>query len=429
MEPCDQQTFSKTLRYRWLIFWILSIQYLFSYFHRVAPAVVVQELSLAFNISATSLGVLASAYLYPYAMAQLPVGILSDSLGPRKTITIFGLITAVGTIIFGLSPYFSTALVGRVLIGLGNAAVFIGAMTVFAQWFRAAEYARISGTLMSVGGLGWFLATTPLAFLAQTIGWRFSFVAIGVVTLGLTVLTWFFVVDKPQERGLPVIAGPTSTPKASRNTLLNDLTIILKTRHFWSIAVWFIFRGSVLFGFFGLWGGPYLMDIYGLSKAGAGGVLAMVAVAMVVTSPLIGHLSDKTFASRKVVLVGSSVLNVLCWFPMLFFPYTLPVWVLYVLFFLLGATFSPVGALAVTTTKEYFPHRIAGTSMGTMNGFPFLGGLIFQPFMGYILDLGGKIGNAYSPSAYRMMIFICFLTSVLALASISFCRETLRGKL
>ena len=112
-------------RHRWILFLILSAQYLIVYFHRVSPAVVAQDLVSSFNISATALGVLASAYFYPYALMQVPVGILSDSWGPKKTIVLFSLIAAFGAIGFGLAPYFGFAIAARACVGLGLAAVFV----------------------------------------------------------------------------------------------------------------------------------------------------------------------------------------------------------------------------------------------------------------------------------------------------------------
>ena len=99
----------KLLRYRWLIFIILLVGYLLVNFHRVSSAVVAPELTEAFHVSGAILGVLASAYFYPYALMQLPSGLLSDSLGPRKAVTLFTLIAAAGAVLFGLYPNVSVA--------------------------------------------------------------------------------------------------------------------------------------------------------------------------------------------------------------------------------------------------------------------------------------------------------------------------------
>ncbi|OPY78844.1 MAG: putative sulfoacetate transporter SauU [Syntrophorhabdus sp. PtaU1.Bin058] len=417
---------ARLYRYRWYIFAILAVQYLIVYFQRVAPAVVAQELIDAFQISGASLGLLASAYFYPYALTQIPVGILSDSWGPKKTLVVFGSVASFGTIFFGLAPRFEFAFVARAFVGLGVSAVFVSAMRIFAEWYRGIELARISGTLMAIGGLGWFTATTPLAFLSQTFGWRTSFIVTGAVSVVFTVMTWLVVEDRPAKKGLPGIVEHAGNGIPAKRNVSDDLKIILRDRCFWSIAVWFIVRGGALFGFFGLWAGPYLTDVYHLSKNSTGNILSMIAFAMIFLSPVIGHLSDKILMSRKKVLVGTSILNSICWLVMLLFYRTLPIPSLYVLFFLMGITISAVGTIAIIAAKELFPVEISGTSMGTMNLFPFIGGIIFQPLMGYMLDSAGKTQGMYPASAYRMIIWLLFITSLIALASIICSRETMK---
>ena len=411
-------------RYRWWIFLILAAQYLVVYFHRVAPAVVAQDLVGSFHISATALGVLASAYFYPYGVMQIPVGILSDSWGPKKTIILFSLIAAMGAIAFGLAPYFGIAIAARSFVGLGLAAVFVSSMRIFALWFRGAQLARVAGALMAVGGIGWFSATTPLAVLSDMIGWRLAVVIVGVGSIGVIFLIWRFVEDSPEKKGFPPVVGAGEGILGGRRNVLKDLKVIVKNKYFWSIAIWFVMRGGALFGFFGLWAGPYLSDVYGFNKGRAGSILSMIAFAMIFVSPVIGHLSDKTLKSRKKILVWSSVLNILCFACALYFFDRLGVVSLYVLFFFMGITISSVGTVAIVTTKELFPDEIAGTSMGTINLFPFVGAIIFQPLMGYVLDRAGNTDGSYPLFAYRQMLWIFFITSIIALISIMKCKET-----
>jgi len=414
------------LPYRWWIFLVLAIQYLIVYFHRVSPAVVASELTSSFSISGASLGILASAYFYPYAIMQVPVGILSDSWGAKKTIILFSLVASFGAICFGFSPDFTMAIISRGLVGFGLSAIFIAVMCILVKWFRPAELARISGLLMAIGGAGWFLATTPLALLSQSFGWRASIVAVGVVSVLVTFVIWLMVEDAPDEKNCRDITGNADRVVTTKKNTIKDLKIILRNKSFWAIAVWFLMRGGALFGFFGLWAGPYLIDVHKLSGSAAGNILSMVAFAIISVSPIMGHISDKTLKSRKKVLVGTSVLNVLCWLIMLIFFENLPASVLYALFFFMGITISSVGTLAIVTAKELFPHEMAGTSMGATNLFPFIGAIIFQPLMGYILDKGGKIGGMYTPSSYKLLLWVLFIASIIALVSIMQCRETFK---
>ena len=270
---------------RWVVFSILALQYLLVYFHRVSPALMSRDLVLAFSISGTSLGILSSGYFYPYALMQLPVGVLADAWGARKTITLFSTIGAVGAVLFGLAPSFQVATAARVLVGLGLSAVFVPAMRVCAVWFHPREYAGISGILLAMGGVGWFIASTPLAWMTAAFGWRGTFVGIGLLTLVLALLTWILVMDRP-----PGAPDPATAPTEEKGPgIWGGLAKVMTSRRFWPLAGWFFFFGGTLFGFFGLWAGPYLMDVYGLTKPQTGNVLAMVALGTMVGGPLLGR--------------------------------------------------------------------------------------------------------------------------------------------
>jgi sugar phosphate permease len=416
----------KVLPYRWAVFSVLAAQYLIVYFHRVSPAVVASQLIDTFSISGATLGLLASAYFYPYAIMQVPVGILSDSWGAKKTIILFSLIASFGAICFGFSPDFKIAAASRALVGFGLSAVFVATMCILAQWFRPVELARVSGLLMGIGGAGWFLATTPLALLSHRFGWRTSIISVGVGSLFIVLLLRLMVKDTPEESDPGRIDGKADGPVTIKRNTMDDLKTILRNRSFWAISIWFTMRGGALFGFFGLWAGPYLIDVYKISGSAAGNILSMVALAIISISPVMGHVSDKTLMSRKKVLVGTSVLNVFCWLVMLVFFKNLPVPALYVIFFFMGITISSVGTIAIVTAKELFPHEMAGTSMGATNLFPFVGAVIFQPLMGYVLDKGGKTGGMYTPASYKILLWVLFITSIIALASIMQCRETFK---
>ncbi len=132
-------------RYAWIAFWIISLHYFIGFFQRVCPAVVASELMKAFGIGGTSMGVLASSYFIAYGAMQIPVGILADAWGVKKTVTLFGCLASVGGIAFGLSPSFGWATAARILVGVGVSAFFVCAMKLFADWFKGNQYARISG--------------------------------------------------------------------------------------------------------------------------------------------------------------------------------------------------------------------------------------------------------------------------------------------
>ena len=93
-----------TLRRRWVIWASLVLVYIIGHFHRVAPAVIAEDLMRAFQTSGVLLGVLASTYFYTYAFMQIPAGMLADTLGPRKTVTLGTIVMGLGALLFGLAP-------------------------------------------------------------------------------------------------------------------------------------------------------------------------------------------------------------------------------------------------------------------------------------------------------------------------------------
>ena len=417
------------LSHRWVIFFILAIGYAIVYFHRVAPAVIVPELTRSFGIKGVALGVLASAYFYPYAVMQLPSGLLSDSLGPRKTVTAFTLLAAVGAILFGISPTFLTAILGRIMVGLGVSVLFISTLKILANWFEVEKFAIVAGALMAIGGLGWLSAATPLALLTLRLGWRMTFIMIGLVSLVLALVTYLVVRDSPAElgaAGIPESKVASSSPSGEQKLpLLQGVKMVLSEKNFWPLAVWFFCQGGILFGFGGLWAGPYLMQVYNLSKAQAGNILMMIAVGMIVGSPMLSYLSQKVFRARKSVLLISSSTLTGIWVLFVFLVDGLSVLFLYGLFFLLGIFASGIVVIGFTAAKELFPAQIAGTSTGMANLFPFVGGALFQPLIGLVLDYGGRLGNTYSVQAYRISFAGFLVAAALALISVLFMRETL----
>ncbi len=420
-----EESMIKALRYRWVIFWVLAAGYLLVYFHRVSPAVVAPELMKAFGISGSVMGILASAYFYPYAAMQLPVGLLSDSLGPRKTVTTFLFIAGLGAMLFGIAPSIKIAIFARVLVGLGVAALFVPTMKILAEWFRVREFATMTGILMAVGGIGWLSAATPLAILTDHLGWRMSFILIGCATLAIAILAWAVVRNRPEDMGWPRIADAAS-PEEPTLGLLEGVKHVISEKFFWPLALWFFFTYGTVIGFGGLWGGPYLMEVHGLTKTQAGNVLTMIAVGMIVGSPFLGWLSDKVFCARKPVMVGGAFLYFVTWLPLALIPGRLNLFLLYIISLSIGVFGSAIVIVAFTANKELFPKEIAGTSTGLVNIFPFAGGAVFPPIMGYVMDRIGRMGGKYPVIAYKNAFTLCLVASLIALIAVSLMKETLK---
>jgi sugar phosphate permease len=422
------ESLNKALRYRWLVFWILAFGYILVYFHRLCPAVVALDMMRDLRAGGALLGLLGSAYFYPYAIMQLPAGLLSDSWGPRRTITLFFGVAFAGSLLLGFAPSLFWAVVGRALVGLGVSMLFVPTMKVLAEWFRVREFATMTAILMAMGGIGVLTAATPLAVLSTWIGWRLSFVVVGICTLILGILVWLFVRDRPADLGWPSPSDP-SGPAPSPIGLMQGMKKVLSYPRFWPVAIWFFFDCAVFFPFGGLWGGPYLMEVYGLSKAKAGHILSMIAVGMIVGSPLLSFLSNRIFKARKPVLVLSSLVVLGLTSLLAFYTDKLPIPGLYLITLGLGIFSSAIVVIGFTTTKELFPVQMAGTSTGLVNLFPFAGGAVFQPVLGYLLERNGQVGGAFTLAGYEEAFLALFLCGLVAFLATLFFQETFHGPL
>lgn len=405
---------------RWMIFAVLSIGYVLVYFHRLCAAVVAVDMMRDLAAGATLIGVLASAYFYPYALMQLPAGLLADSLGPRKTITIFFFIAGIGSLVMGLAQSTAVAVAGRLLVGIGVAMLFVPTLKILAAWFTPGEFASATGILIAMGGVGSLTAAAPLAFASSRIGWRMSFIAVAVLTFVSSLVIWLVVRDSPGHNNKSSHSGK----KPQARALFEGIRLVLCEPRFWPLALWFFFTSAIFFSYGGLWGGPYLMHVFGMDRAAAGNVLSMIALGMIAGSPFHSFLSDKVFKRRKPVILISSVVTLILVLILFFYTSSIPEFGLYLVTFGLGFFSNAIVTIGFTIAKEMFPLAIAGTATGLANIFPFLGGAIFQPVLGYILDAHGKANEIYTIAGYRAAFLVLVLCAAIALVSSIFIKET-----
>ncbi|MCB2225834.1 MAG: MFS transporter [Desulfarculaceae bacterium] len=404
---------AKAKRYRYFICLVIFLSYLLVFFHRLCPAVIALDIQADFGLSGTVLGLLGSAYFYPYALMQIPTGILADSWGPRKTIFAFFLVAAAGSALMGLAPNMELAVLGRVMVGAGVATVFVCNFKLLSQWFSPERFLTMGGVFMAVGGVGALTAGAPLAFLSDALGWRLSLAAVGGFTAVMAAAVWLVVRDKPQDMGWPAINPTASEPPAKRPPLLAGIKQVLTAARFWPLAAWAFFATGLSFAMGGLWGGPYLMQVHGMSKAMAGGILSTFSLSLLIGAPLIGVLANRW--GRKPVLIGCSSILFISFAMLYFFTAGLPLWLLYVLYFGLGCGGAATGPVMATVSKELFPVEIAGASVGMVNLFPFLGGALFQVAMGAVLSWAGEGAGGAPVAAYKLMFLFTTAGALAAL--------------
>lgn len=424
---------ARPLAGRWLIWSVLAIAYFIAIFHRVALGVVADRLMAEFQVNGTVVGMLASVYFYLYAIMQLPSGAMADALGARKTVTGGAALAGIGSLVFALAPALEAAYLGRFLVGLGVSVMFVAALKFQVSWFRAAEFGTVSGLLVLVGNLGSVAATTPVAWISQSMGWRASFLVIGFITCAVAGAAWRWVRDQPSETELPAPASAGAShatlatsiswraiPESARAVLRNRQTRAGFLAHFGTVGAFLTFSG--------LWAVPYLMHVYGMDRSEAANYLLVASLGIVVSGPLVGYVSDRLLKSRRLPILFMALLATGSWLAMAFWDGGKPpAWALYPLFGALGFSCS-LATLVLTSVKEANPPRLAGLAIGTANG-GFLGAALLQPAMGYLLDSrwqGVSLEGArvYPQGAYQIALVIISALSLVGLLGAALMHES-----
>jgi len=412
---------------RWAIFLVPAAIYLFSYFHRVAPAVVATDLMREFAISASTLGALAAIYPYTFAAMALVAGSLVETLGSRWTLALGCVAVGAGSAVFGVAPVFSIAVVGRLVTSLGASVILIAWLTLLAQWFRADEFATVSGSTQGVGNVGALLASTPLALAVEALGWRQSFVMIGVATMLLAIAGVLLVRDRPQALGLPAIA-PGPSPPETLAGVLRGIPAVVGNARTWppALAAAAVYATSI--AFLGLWGAPYLMHVYGFDRVHAATTLAPMPLGVIIGSPLVGWLSDRWLGRRRLPFVVFAALYMTCWIPLALPALRPPPALLAPLFFAMGLLASTLILVWACVREVNDPARV-GLAMGFCNLPIFLVFALVQWLLGVVLDAyweGLAVSGArlYGRAAYEAAFSVCLAVAAAGVVCAALVTET-----
>ena len=243
--------------------WGLAVLFLFyEFFVRVYPSIMVKELMGSFKATAAQLGTLSAFFFYAYAPMQIPVGLLMDRYGARKLLTFAALFCGVGSFFFGMAESLAPAEFGRFLMGIGSSFAFVGMIYVCSHWFPPQKLALLVGIGNSIGMLGAVGAEGPLSFAVEAFGWRSSVNAFGFIGIALAVILYLFLRNQPKQK--------KSKAKVDFSGLLRNLKVVASNPKTWINAVIALLFYMTTAAFASLWGIPFLVESYHISKGVAG---------------------------------------------------------------------------------------------------------------------------------------------------------------
>lgn len=385
---------------RILIFVLFTCAYFLSYFYRLANAVISPDLTADLALTAAQLGLTTSVFFATFAAVQIPLGIGLDRWGPRWVTPGLMLVGVVGSLVFSIASSFTALTIGRGLIGIGMAGILMGSLKAFSQWFPPERFATIAGLLVGIGSTGAFVAATPLAWFNEQLGWRTVFVGMAFVTLAVALTIFILARNTP-----PGVEWPK--PEKGKGGVKQ----VLQDGRFWRIAPVSMFASGTGLGFQGLWAGPYLFDIHGLSQIDGGNILVFIAVGATLGFVSSGWIADR-FGLPRIVLLGTSSFVV----AQIILALRPPLVLVGLMFFLFGFG-GAFNILVLAHIRRLFPDTITGQAITAVNLFGFAGTFLIQWLMGVIIGSFVALpGGAYPPQAYTTVLLVTAACNIIALA-------------
>ncbi len=385
----------------------LATAYVASHFFRSANATIGLDLMRDIGIGPQALGALTGAFFFGFAAMQIPCGFFFDRFGPRLTIVGMLTLAVTGGIIFTAAPSWPVLLSGRVLMGAGFGCMLIGSMVVITRWFPPDRFSTLTAMVLSIGLLGNLIATTPLAWAAQAVGWRGVFTAAVLFTSVAAGAVWLIVRDAPP--GHPFLARKPE----SASEMLQGLFEVLGNPRIRPILAMNFCNYACTFTVHGLWGGPFLREVHGLSAIAAGNVLLAAVVAYQIGILGFGPL-DRVLDTRKWIVIGGTSVIATLFAALALLPQP-PAMVPIAIIVALGF-FSASGTMALTHGRGIFSDRLIGRGIATMNTAVMLGVACMQTISGVIIGSFAPLADgARSESAYRALFGVLTLVVITAI--------------
>ena len=363
----------------WVVWGTAVAAYMVAVLQRSSLGVAGVEAAERFDVSASLLSSLGVVQIIVYAALQVPVGMLVDRVGPKVLISTGAALMLLGQLALAFAPDLGIAVVGRILVGAGDAMTFISVLRLLSFWFSGRILPQALQWTGNIGQLGQLLSVVPFSWLLFRLGWTPAFAIASAASAVVLVLVLVLVANSPSG------AAPTVGARTFRHAV-RQLKDALR-RPGTQLGFWSHFSSqSPATVFTLLWGFPFLVAGLGYSHELASGLLAVIVISGLITGPIIGMLSAR-FPLRRSNLVLGAVCAILgVWAVVLAWPSEPPLWLIGILVFTLGVG-GPGSLIGFDFARQFNPLRSLGSATGIVNVGGFLATFIIMFLMGVVLDL------------------------------------------
>ena len=331
-------------------FAVLVTAYVLSQFYRAFLAVLSPWLAADIGTTPSDLADASGLWFLAFALMQLPVGVALDRIGPRDTAAALLAAGAAGAGLFAAATGPVGIKVAMTLIGMGCAPVLMAAYFILARSARPAVFATLAGMVIGVGSLGNIAAALPLAWAAETFGWRSTVAALAALTLAVALALRLTVQNPPR----------------LANHADGSLLDLLRMRALWPVLAMMAVCYAPAAGIRGLWVGPYYAQVFGADAGGIGTASLILGLAMVAGNFAYGPM-DRVLGTRKGLILGGNLIVAACLLGLGLFP-AAGGWMTLLLlagvgFF--GASFPMV----IAHGRAFFPPHLTGRGVTLLNLF------------------------------------------------------------
>ena len=380
------------------VYFPFALGYAISYFYRNTNAIIESDLVNELGLGPADLGLLTGAYFFSFAIFQLPLGILLDRYGPRRTEAVLLLFAALGAWIFSKADSLSGLILGRLLIGLGVSACLMAAFKAYVIWFSRGRLPMINGLQMAAGGLGALVATTPLQNVLSITDWRGVFTGLAIITVFASLFLWFIL---PEHQS-------SADKHPAIKTQLKEMGQIFRNPVFWSIVPLTALSNGSFLAIHGLWIKPWLRDVASLGEGDTTQLLFAMTLAIIVGYFSLGIFTERISQLFDIdpITVGvfGMTLFLTTQFSMAYGWATSPL-LLVVIFGFLGSSCI----LTFAGLAQIFPKKYSGRVSTILNVQVFMGAFIIQWGIGAIIELWPTTEIGYDPASYQVAIGVLVL--------------------
>jgi MFS family permease len=334
--------------------------------------------------------------LVVYAAMQIPVGILLDRFGAKILLTVGAGIMAIGQFTVAFAPSLEVAVIGRMLVGLGDSFTFISMIRMVNGWYSGAKASKIQQYISTVGQTGQFFSAVPFWFMLEGLGWEPAFAIMASASLLVVLLLITLTANEPVTSEHKT-ANATSLRKAVNQLLENFRNPGIRMA-FWTHFSTQPTTTSVSL----LWAAPYLVNAQGQTHE----FVALTLTAMVffgfITGPIIAEICARAPRYRARLVYSVVGTTVGAWLVLILYPGLAPSWLLLACFLVISVG-GPASMVAFDFSKDFVPKSKLGSANGFANVGGFLATFVMMYLTGLVIDL--LFNPATDSSRYNLESF------------------------